>query len=351
MVRYTVSSVFPVAAGCMLKAMGTLITIIFMTGIAAAQHVTPGILSESLGITGDPNDVTVPTTSGTVLMGGSTDVDEALQWMINRAQGGDVVIIRASGSTGYNEYIYGLGNVNSVETLLIDSREKAMSKAVGKRIREAEMLFIAGGDQWNYVKYWSNSEVSKAIEYLIREKNIPVGGTSAGCAVLSGFIFDASHGSAISKDAMANPYDTTVSISKSFIKIPFLENTISDQHYAQRNREGRHITFMARMLKDHGIKQPKGIGVDEKTAVCIDENGNAIVVGTNKAYFLQAAAKPERCEAHVPLTWSNNRHAVQAYIFQASPTGTPAFNVKQWPKQKPSELWYVEAGELKWIVP
>src|SRR5688572_20937039 len=91
---------------------------------------------EGIGFTGDAADVTVPTELGIVLMGGSTDVDQALQWMIDRAKGGDVIIIRASGSTGYNDYIYELGKVNSVETLLIDSREKALKESVGKRIRE-----------------------------------------------------------------------------------------------------------------------------------------------------------------------------------------------------------------------
>lgn len=351
MVTSTPYSFFFLHVDRMIKAVSAAIILVFITGFATAQQPNVTVLKESLGITGDPNDVTVPTTSGTVLMGGSTDVDEALQWMIERAQGGDVVIIRASGSTGYNEYIYGLGKVNSVETLLIDSREKAMNEAVGKRIREAEMLFIAGGDQWNYVKYWSNTEVSKAIAYLVDKKKIPIGGTSAGCAVLSQLIFDASHGSAVSKEVLNNPYDTTVSISRSFIKVPFLENTISDQHYSQRNREGRHVTFMARLVKDFSIKQPKGIAVDEKTAVCIDNNGNATVMGTNKAYFLISNAKPEQCVENTPLTWNNKQAAVNAFIFQASSTGTPAFNLKKWPSTKPTEVWYVEAGELKKVVP
>lgn len=303
---------------------------------------------ESIGITGNNNDVTVPSELGIVLMGGSTDVDQALQWMISRAQGGDVVIIRASGSTGYNDYIYELGNVNSVETLLIDSRAKAMKPEVGNRIKEAEMVFIAGGDQWNYVKFWKDSEVSKALKYLIEEKKIPIGGTSAGCAVLSGIIFDASHDSALSNVVLANPYDTTVSISKSFIDVPFLTNTISDQHYAQRKREGRHVTFMARMIKDFGIEQPKGIGVDEKTAVCIDREGNAFVFGTNSAYFLIGPSLvPEQCETGKTLTWDIHGKALKAFIVKASLTGNPAFNLKEWPTGTPTEFWFVINGELK----
>lgn len=319
----------------------------FIVIVSSAQDVQPTTY-ESIGIAGDAADVTVPTELGIVLMGGSTDVDQALQWMINRAQGGDVVIIRASGSTGYNDYIYGLGKVNSVETLLIDSRDKALKESVGKRIREAEMLFIAGGDQWNYVKYWKDSEVSKAIQYLIDEKKIPIGGTSAGCAVLSGFIFDARHGSAYSKDALANPYDTTVSISKSFIHIPFLENTISDQHYSQRERQGRHITFMARMMMDFNIKQPKGIGVDEKTAVCIAADGNAVVYGVNNAHFLFSDfSTPERCKQGEVLTWNSNRKAINIVTVSGNSAGEPvSFNLLKWPDYNTSLTWFVDHGQF-----
>lgn len=321
----------------------------FLSLSAAGQDIQPTAY-EGIGITGDATDVIMPTELGIVLMGGSTDVDQALQWMINRAKGGDVVIIRASGSTDYNDYIYELGKVNSVETLLIDSRDKALNELVGKRIREAEMLFIAGGDQWNYVKYWKDSEVSKAIKYLVEEKKIPIGGTSAGCAVLSGIIFDASHGSAYSKDVLANPYDTTVSISKSFITVPFLTSTISDQHYSKREREGRHVTFMARMIKDFGIEQAKGIGVDEKTALCIDQDGNAFAYGTNSVYVLISELFiPEQCEPNNPLTFDVKGKAIRAYIYPASLTGAPVYNLKENPPSKPNEFWSVKNGELKRI--
>jgi cyanophycinase len=302
----------------------------------------------SIGITGSAADIITSTEAGFVLAGGGKDVDAAMRWMIDRSGGGDFVIIRASGSIGYNDYLYELGKLNSVETLLIDSREKAMDKETGKKIREAEALFIAGGDQWNYVNYWSNSEVSAAIRYLIEEKKVPIGGTSAGCAVLSEFIFDARNDTVVSADALANPYALPVSVSKSFIKLPFLENTIADQHYSQRDRLGRHVTFMARMSKDFNVSKPKGIAADERTAVCIDKNGNATVLGSGNAFFLiNDGSKPEVCEAGKPLSWINKNKALRVYIFQASPEGTQAFNLQHWPKKRPTDYWSVREGVLQ----
>ena len=303
--------------------------------------------AHSLGLVGSAADVETQSSSGIVLMGGSTDVNEALQWMINKSDGGDFVIIRASGSTGYNDYIYDLGTVNSVETFLLDSREKANDPAVGKRLREAEALFIAGGDQSNYVKFWADTEVSAAIKYLVEEKKIPIGGTSAGCAVLSEYVFDAKEGSALSDEVLLNPYHTTVSLSKSFIELPYLKNVIADQHYSQRGREGRHVVFMARMIKDFGLTIAKGIGVDEKTAVCIDETGNAVVYGLGNAYFIESKGLvPEKCESTQALHWHRNEEALSTKIIAGNAAGNPAFNLLQWPTTA-DQYWYVDEGVLK----
>ncbi len=303
--------------------------------------------AHSLGLVGSAADVDTQSSSGIVLMGGSTDVEEALRWMINKSGGGDFVIIRSSGSTGYNDYIYGLGGVNSVETFLLDSRKKANDPTVGKRLREAEALFIAGGDQSNYVKFWTDTEVSAAIQYLIEEKKIPIGGTSAGCAVLSEYVFDAKEGSAISEEVLTNPYHATVSLSKSFIELPYLKNIIADQHYSQRGREGRHVVFMARMLKDFGLSNARGIGVDERTAVCIDEDGDAIVYGSGKAYFiLSAGLLPEKCENAQPLQWNHNQQALTVKIVAGATTGNPVFNLLTWPGTA-DQYWFVEEGVLK----
>ena len=78
-------------------------------------------------------------------MCGGTDVDAAFRWMIGKAGGGDFVVIRATGTDAYNPYIYGLGTVDSVETVIIKNRAAASDAFVMDKIRNAEALFIAGG--------------------------------------------------------------------------------------------------------------------------------------------------------------------------------------------------------------
>jgi cyanophycinase len=308
------------------------------------------VSSRSLGITGSTADVTTSTSGGTVLMGGGPDVDSAIQWMIDKSGGGDFVVIRAIGTNAYNDYIYGLGNVNSVETLLIDSRTLANDSAIEKKIRNAEALFIAGGDQYDYVSYWKGTKVEDAINYLRNVKQVPIGGTSAGCAIMGTTYFDAANGTVRSSEALRNPYRREVSLqTDNFLNNPYLENTITDTHYNDPDRRGRHVTFLARMNQDWGISG-KGIGLDEETAVCIDNTGKALVFGNGYAFFLsQYGAGPERCAPRKSLDWYRNRRAVEVYKILANNTGSNYFWLDTWDSGAGGswQYYYVDRGHLK----
>ena len=296
---------------------------------ASTLKLAPSVVTY---LTGDGADVTTTPTAGLILMGGGTDVDAAIQWFLQRAGGGDVVVIRATGADGYNQYMYNMVGVNSVETIIIDSRAKADLPEVTQKIRNAEALFIAGGDQWDYVNYWKNTGTEDAINYLINTKKVTVGGTSAGLAVMGSIYYSAQTGSVTSAQALINPYNRYITLGQNdFIASPLLQNTITDSHYSQRDRQGRHITFLARMMKDFAYTSIKGIGIDEQTAVCIDQTGVGKVYGINQAYFLQNQnLAAETCVSGTPLTWNRSTLAVNAYKINASLTGNGSFNATNW---------------------
>jgi cyanophycinase len=307
-------------------------------------------VTASLGITGDAADVTTVTEGGTVLMGGGTDVDAAIQWMIQRSGGGDFVVLRATGTNGYNSYIYGLGTVNSVETILIDSRTGANDPAIEAKIRNAEALFIAGGDQANYYNYWEGTKVEDAINYLRNTKKVPIGGTSAGCAIMGKIYFTAVNGTITTAEALANPYNSKLTLQRdNFINNPYLNNLITDTHFNNPDRRGRLITFMARMSKDYAIV-PRGIGVDEATAVCIDKSGYAKVYGSGIAFFLTqhtTTGVPERCISGSSLDWYRAKQAIRAYKITGSTTGNGNFNMVNWSGTGgTAQYYYIDRGVL-----
>ncbi len=116
--------------------------------------------------------------------------------------------------------------------------------------------------------FLENTKTSEAINYLLNKKKVPVGGTSAGCAVLSGFYYSGEIGSATAAVGM-DPYDEQVKLyNNDFLQPTFLKNVITDQHYVARNRQGRHMTFLSRIITDWKTF-PQGIAPDERTAVCV----------------------------------------------------------------------------------
>jgi hypothetical protein len=54
---------------------------------------------------GNASDAVTTTRPGTVLMGGSTDVDAAFAWLCERGGQGDFLVVRASGTDAYNPYV------------------------------------------------------------------------------------------------------------------------------------------------------------------------------------------------------------------------------------------------------
>ncbi|GAA0726058.1 hypothetical protein GCM10009430_32620 [Aquimarina litoralis] len=303
----------------------------------------------SIGIVGDPDDVISETSGGTLLMGGGPDVDEAISWMINKSGGGDIVVLRANGTDAYNQYIFNLGKVNSVETLLINSKTMANNELVESTIRNAEAVFIAGGDQNNYVSYWKDTKVEDALNYLRNEKKVVIGGTSAGCVIQGGIYFDAEKGTITSQTALKNPYDSYLTLQKhNFIKNPFLNNVITDTHYNDPDRRGRHITFLARIYQDWDI-YGKGIGIDEETAVCIDEKGKATIFGNGYAFFLkQHTSGPERCKPNKSLDWYRDRRAIKAYKISGNENGYNHFWLDNWIDGSGGywKFYYVDRGIL-----
>ncbi len=292
-------------------------------------------------IVGNATDVTTTHEAGLLLAGGGTDNNDAMKWFLQRAQGGDVVVIRASGSNGYNSYLFSeLGvTVHSVETLLIPSKNAALDSYVATQIRNAEALFIAGGDQYQYYQYWKDTPVEDAINYLLQTKKAVVGGTSAGMMILGGAYYAPQNSGVITSEALPNPYHANMNIlaQNDFVAAPYLQNTVLDTHFDQRTRGGRQVAFMARMETDWEVNA-RGIACNEQTAVAVDGAGKASVFGKNStdiAYFFQTngefpASAPETCISGQPLLWQKAGKAVKAYKIQGNATASSYLDLTDW---------------------
>ncbi len=336
----------------------------FVTGDAQAPIVAP-----------------VPSPAASiVLMGGGPDVDEAFRWMIGRAgitpaTGGRFVVIRATGTDAYDPYIYysdaalttsetvadqwvggaSLG-LTSVETLVIPSVSAANDAFVNAVVSKAHAVFIAGGDQSDYINNWKGSMLDQTLQELMRN-NVPIGGTSAGLAVLGQFDFAALKGSVTSPQALSNPYNKYMTLSPSplslvggFLAPPALANTILDAHLDSRDRLGRLIVFVARLVAPSAsvgcpggilaagtssLAGARGIGVDVETALLIQGNkgGNAAFTArrvTNPStttqsavYFVRPLNPPTACAPGQALTMTTVE-------IQKLANSSTVFNLSDW---------------------
>lgn len=272
---------------------------------------------------GNPNDAIASTTGGTVLMGGGTDVDAAFQWMCGRSGNGDFLVIRATGTDAYNPYIRTLcPSGNSVATLIIPSVAAANDPFVNSTIQKAEAIWIAGGDQSDYISFWKGTPVETNLNAAIA-RGVPIGGTSAGMNVLTQFVYSALLSQGVtSSQALADPYTRYITLDRDFVGITSLTGVIGDPHFVTRDRMGRDLAFLCRIYQNSWSTLPRDIAIDEATALLIDPNGRATLVGSSTAYFLQATGGPQVCQSKTPLTYQNIN------VYRINSSGT--FNLQQW---------------------
>ena len=304
---------------------------------------------------GPDTDTEATPLGGIVLSGGAGEVDPAMQWFLQQAGGGDVLILRVSGSDGYQNYFYTeLGvDVASVETIKFTAPSAASADYVVQRIAEAEAVWLAGGDQSNYVNYWQGTPVEDGLHALVARGGA-IGGISAGMAVLGGGYFAAGNGTVYSDEALANPYDEDVDVRHGdFLELPHLSNTITDTHFDDPDRRGRLLTFLARLSVDHGVQLPRAIACEEYTAVGIQPDGLARVWGEwpdygDYAYFVRPGCTelmsgsgpvPDLCVAGQPLAWglspgaagdSDGQGGLIAAKVPGGYNGPVAFDLNSW---------------------
>jgi cyanophycinase len=265
---------------------------------------------------GSSTDAT-PTCQGPAydIGGGGTDVDPAIQWLIDQVRGAtgnggpklDVVILRCSGSNGYNAPILAMNGVNSVESIVGTSAADFNDPAVAQAVTNAEVIFFAGGDQANYIRFIKGTATDTAIQ-AVMARGGGLGGTSAGAAVQGAVIHDATTGSSTSAEALGNPYHAKIHFTYGWFGSANLGDTLFEPHLqpggSGYDRMGRLLAFMARQVQDGKATAMLGIGIDTATSLVVDKTGLAKVMGSQSVYMVLLDHVPEVCVTGTPLTCS-----------------------------------------------
>jgi cyanophycinase len=209
---------------------------------------------------------------GLLLVGGGDWDEDAMRWFATKAGHGHVVVISASGGDESGKELYAIGRLASVQTIEFHDRSAAYDPRVMALLRNADGIFIGGGDQAKYVRYWKGTHVARLIDRHVRSGK-PLGGTSAGLAILGSSGYGAmDDGSIDSPTALSNPAGPAVTMVDNFLHLPLLRHVVTDTHFTARQRLGRLIAFVAR-VRAGGDPQAVGLGIDEGSALAVEPSG------------------------------------------------------------------------------
>ncbi|MEQ8238132.1 MAG: T9SS type A sorting domain-containing protein [Cyclobacteriaceae bacterium] len=211
--------------------------------------------------------------------------DPAYSWAIKQSANKKVAIISYNEeSQALPDYFLELGASEAIN-VQIDTREQSEHDSTYTYLMAFDCFFFKGGDQSNYYRVYKNSKVTDAITAKYLEGGV-ISGTSAGMAILSGIIYSADRASVFPDQVLNNFQDNDITLHSDFVNL--LPGYIADTHFIERGRSFRLIGFIARWFHDTN-EVINGIGVDDQTAFCIDEElvGTAIGTGAVSLFFPQ----------------------------------------------------------------
>ncbi len=212
--------------------------------------------------------------------GGSEDYndwsDAPYSWIVQKSDSGKIIVLSFNDETNWIPDYFKSFGASDAYNKRINSKSIANMQSTYDELITAKAIFIKGGDQWNYINTWKGTLTEDAINYVFQHGGV-IAGTSAGCAVLGGIDFSAKNGSSYSEESLNDPFNHYITLDDSFLNL--VPNVLFDQHFVERGRFGRLIAMIFNAEFDLG-KDIVGVGIDDRTAICIEPDGIGTVMGS-----------------------------------------------------------------------
>ncbi len=216
-----------------------------------------------------------------MIVGGGSETnggwsDEPYSWAVSQADNKRVAIIGADTdpSNWLPNYFANKCGALFAKNFIITSSNANLQSTYDSLVTY-DMIFFRGGDQYDYYRQYRNTKTQEAVLDVFSRGGI-IAGTSAGLHILSEVVFTAQHGTVYPEEAIADPYNSYMTLKNDFLSL--VPGTIFDSHVAERARFARTIGFLGRWEMDH--QAITGIAVDDKTAFCLSADLTGICYGT-----------------------------------------------------------------------
>ncbi len=162
----------------------------------------------------------------------------------------------------YCDIFLGLG-VKDVHLVHIETRGDASQFGNIKSLAGSSGVFFTGGDQLRIASIMGGTPVDEEL-HRAYERGVIIAGTSAGASAMSDTMI-------VEGDGDQAPISRALSMAPG---MGLLEEVVVDQHFAQRGRIGR---LMLAVAQNPSVL---GVGIDEDTALLVDAEARARVVGS-----------------------------------------------------------------------
>lgn len=247
-----------------------------------------------------------------MLVGGGAELDTdwswsniPYRWAVDQSANKKVAIISFSlgdDPTWLPDYFVSLGAAEATN-FEINSLDMANNQATYDALMGYDVFFFKGGDQSNYYTTYKGTKMEDAITDKFYAGGV-IGGTSAGMAILSGIVYTAENRTVYPDEVLRDVYSPAITLKDDFLGI--LDDYVVDTHFIERGRFARLLAFIGNWYLSTG-EWIGGIGVDDRTAFCIDAQKIGITYGTGAVSIYST----DNFEEDVSKPVSDSIHAVQ----------------------------------------
>ncbi len=215
-----------------------------------------------------------------VIIGGREDKTEEMRILtelVRLIDGGKVCVATVASSLGesiWEEYhaVFRHLGAREVTHLGISHRRQTKDAAGMRALAKAKCVFFTGGDQLKITSELGGTAIEDRIREIYADGGI-IAGTSAGASVMSDTMLVSGVG--VSSYRIGGGLRMAPGLG-------FLSGVLIDQHFTERGRIGRLLGALA-----HNPKY-LGLGVDENTAVIVEEGRRLRTVGIGGVYVVDA---------------------------------------------------------------
>jgi len=172
----------------------------------------------------------------------------------------------SDGKSSFREYnkLFKQLDISHIGHIHHDTRNEALADDLADRVKKADALFFAGGDQLKLTVIYGGTPLLTQMKERYIYNDVVIAGTSAGATALGRWMIYAGN----------KEVEQTGGSIKVAVGLEFVKDVCVDTHFVSRGRFVR----MAQVV----VTNPTciGMGVEEDTAVIVRNGTEAEVVGT-----------------------------------------------------------------------